>query len=610
MNWHHFRAFVWLRWRLFVNQMTKGGIANQILLVLAAISAVLLAGTLLVVAFCLAFFAFPEVPREYQPLVMLLVWDGLIVAFLFSWCVGLLAELQRSEAFSLNKFLHLPVSIAGAFVLNYVSSLVSVSMLLVVPLMGGLCAGLILGSGPAFLLQLPLAAAFLFAATAVTYQFQGWLASLMVNKRRRRTIIVVVTLAFILIFQLPNLINIFKPWEIVDDQLKVDLAEVDRAFAAKEITAEERKKRHEAINQQYLDKGRETLRWMEEGAWVANMVVPIGWPAYGAAANTEGIIWPGLLGTLGLTLIGAGSLWRGYKTTLRIYTGQFTAGNKAPTPETRAAPAPLGPAQPATFFEKKIPWISEEAAVIALVGFRSLLRAPEVKMLLLSPIIMLVIFGGLFLRTGADVPEIVRPLMAFGAMAMILFTMGQLAGNQFGYDRAGFKIFVLGPAPRCEILLGKNLAILPIVAGLTIPLVVAVQVIRPMRFDYFCAVPFQFVSMFLIYCMLANMLSIFAPMPVATGSMKPISPKLVPILLHMMFVLTLPMAQGPTLVPWGIDATLNALEWDFGVPYCLILAALECIAIVFLYRMVVAWQGSLLHAREQKILEVVTTKAE
>jgi hypothetical protein len=116
--------------------------------------------------------------------------------------------------------------------------------------------------------------------------------------------------------------------------------------------------------------------------------------------------------------------------------------------------------------------------------------------------------------------------------------------------------------------------------------------------------------MFLIYCMLANLLSIFAPMPVAMGSNKPIRPKFLPVLLHMAFVGVLPMAQGPTLLPWGIDAALTSLDLDFGVPYCLILTALECVGLVFLYRFVITAQGRLLQWREQQILEVVTTKAE
>ncbi len=52
---------------------------------------------------------------------LLLVWDGLVLAFLFFWLIGLLLELQRSEVLSLDKFLHLPVSLRGAFLINYLS---------------------------------------------------------------------------------------------------------------------------------------------------------------------------------------------------------------------------------------------------------------------------------------------------------------------------------------------------------------------------------------------------------------------------------------------------------------------------------------------------------
>src|SRR5262249_28680740 len=145
--------------------------------------------------------------------VLLYVWDGVVVAFLCFWAAGLLTELQRSEILSLDKFLHLPVSLSGAFLINYVSSLLNLGMVLFVPPMLGLSVGLVFGMGPAMLLMLPLVAAFLLMVTALTYQFQGWLAALMSNPRRPRTVIVVMTIAFVLIFQLPNLINLYQPWE-------------------------------------------------------------------------------------------------------------------------------------------------------------------------------------------------------------------------------------------------------------------------------------------------------------------------------------------------------------------------------------------------------------
>src|SRR5205823_10822533 len=94
------------------------------------------------------------------------------------------------------------------------SSFFSLTLLIFVPAMVGLSLGLVFAKGPLMLLLLPLLASFLLMVTAVTYQFQGWLASLMVNQRRRRTIIVLVTAVFILVCQLPNLLNVFQPWNL------------------------------------------------------------------------------------------------------------------------------------------------------------------------------------------------------------------------------------------------------------------------------------------------------------------------------------------------------------------------------------------------------------
>src|SRR3954452_5220130 len=92
--------------------------------------------------------------------------------------------------------------------------MLSLTLALLFPVMLGLALGLVFGRGLAMLLLLPLLFAFVLMVTSVTYQFQGWLASLMVNKRRRRTIMAFLTTAIILLSQLPNLINVFKPWKI------------------------------------------------------------------------------------------------------------------------------------------------------------------------------------------------------------------------------------------------------------------------------------------------------------------------------------------------------------------------------------------------------------
>jgi hypothetical protein len=216
----------------------------------------------------------------------------------------------------------------------------------------------------------------------------------------------------------------------------------------------------------------------------------------------------------------------------------------------------------------------------------------------------------MFAMAEATPPVGVRPLIAFGAMTVILMTLTQLVGNQFGFDRGGFRIFVLCPAPRRDILLGKNLAVAPLALGMGLAVTILLEVIFPMRIDHLLALPIQFVTMFLLYCVLANFLAIFVPIPVAATSMKPVQWKTVPVLLHLAFVPVLTFTLALTLLPLGIEFLVEQLAGLEGIPIALGLLALECAVIVWVYRAVLAWQGALLQAREQKILEVVTTKAE
>ncbi|HZY88763.1 MAG TPA: hypothetical protein VFE78_28320, partial [Gemmataceae bacterium] len=317
-------------------------------------------------------------------------------------------------------------------------------------------------------------------------------------------------------------------------------------------------------------------------------------------------------GTLGLALLGTASLWRSYRTTVRLYTGHYTGGKARPVP---AAPPNVKPAAPpgkaaGHLLERELPWVSEQAAVVALAGLRSLLRAPEAKMLLLTPVILVVVFGSILFINKIEPPPELRPLMAYGAMSAVLFCMAQLVGNQFGFDRSGFRVFVLSPAPRREVLLGKNLAVAPLVLVLGVTALVLLEVVYPMPAASFLACLPQLVSMYLVFCLLANCLSVLAPLRIQPGTMKPINYKVGPILFHMAFLFLCPLALAPTLLPLGVESLLEQLHWGTGGVVYLALSLAVCAGVVYLYRTALTWQGDLLQAREQKILEVVTTREE
>jgi hypothetical protein len=200
--------------------------------------------------------------------------------------------------------------------------------------------------------------------------------------------------------------------------------------------------------------------------------------------------------------------------------------------------------------------------------------------------------------------------MASGGFTFIFFMTLGMVGNQFSFDRSGFRAYVLSPAPRKDILLGKNLAMAPFVIIFMTLTALLFQYRYPMRLDHFLAVLIQMIPMYLVFCLVGNVLSIIAPMPVAAGTMKPVKPKATTILIHTAFIFLFPLALSPTLIPLGIEFLLSftkTLEW---FPAYLMLAVGECILVVWLYPQILRSQGALLERRERKILEIVTSKAE
>lgn len=613
MNWAHFTAFVWLRWRLMANQWRRAGALNAALMVIVTVSIVISVVPLFAGVFGLGVFLIPKA----SPAILMYVWDGMIFAFLLFWAIGLVTELQRNDPLSLSKFLHLPVSVNGAFLINYLSSLLRLSLLFFGSMMGAFALALVYVRGPEQLAVLPALAAFFLMITAPTYQFQGWLASLMSNPRRRRAVVVGTTMGIVLMFQLPNLVNLYYTPRFAKRQAarlvaqQVEQVKLKQAFDAKEFDAKEFNRRQkELMEKQTADRekgSREEVARFEGLVRVINAVVPLGWLPYGVMTAAEGQQAPGYLGTAGMALIGGISLWMAYRSTLAQFQGR-ASGRKVKAPISAAREEkksrPRG-----RLLEVRIPGVSEPVSAIALGGFQSMLRSPEAKISLLTPLIMGAVFGTLLLQGRESMPVLTRPLFGFSSIAFVLFGLLQMMGNQFGMDRDGFRVFVLCSAPRREILLGKNLAFAPVAVVLSAILVAAVQIICPMRIDHALSMIPQFLSMFLLFCAMANLFSIYAPVYIAAGSLKPANPKVTIVLLQLlMFLILFPISQGLTLLPLAIEAGLRAAGMAEGIPVCLLLSLVGAGLSVLFYHLTLGWLGDCLQAREQKILETVTNK--
>jgi hypothetical protein len=576
MNPEQLKTILWLRWRLMRNQWARSGGLGELLAVLAGAGAVVLTVGCFTAAVLGAAFGLGDA----KPPVIMGVWLGVTVGFLFFWMIGLLTELQRSETVDLQKLMHLPVALGQLFVVNYLVSHFTLSIIVMVPVMLGLAIGLVIARGPEMALLIPLALSMVVMITAWTYCLRGWLASMMSNPRRRRTVIMCISLSFILLAQGPNLyFNVFG---------------------------------------RHSDSSQNSARNAATGELFDKLVaaqgfIPPLWVSLGAQRLAEKQVLPALYGTLGCLGFAALGLRRAYRGTVKFYhgeTGGKTAERRPPVgtaAKTPRAPVKSGP----RFLEWRLPAVPEQSAALALATFRSLLRAPEVKMALGGQVLsMLIVCAMVFFRSPPQLPGSASPFIATGVVTFSTFLLIQFFANQFGFDRDGFRSLVLSPADRRLVLLGKNLAILPVGFSFGLILLALVSVWLHLPPLSVVAALFQLLTLLLIASLGGNLLSILMPFRVQPGTMKPTKMPGLAMFVMMLCQMLLPVAMAPVFA-----APLLAWLWHRAglpafVPVNLICSALLCGVLILIYWLALTPLGRLLQRREAKILGVVTVEVE
>ncbi|HEV7925945.1 MAG TPA: hypothetical protein VGR14_11345 [Verrucomicrobiae bacterium] len=590
MNWDQLKTILWLRWRLAKNQWTRGKGVGAVIAAIVAVGACVMgfvcgAASLLVGMYAL---------REVKTVVLWEIWCGVTLGFLFFWMIGLLQEIQRSETIDLQRLMHLPVALGQMFTINYIASHFSLSLIIAVPAMTGLALGLAISRGPAMMLLVPLFLSLIFAVTAWTYCLRGWLAALMSNPRRRRNVTMVIVVCFILLGQAPNLyFNVFRNYD--RPAAGATSEEIKRQRAARDAA------NHEQFNQ----------------ILAVQQFIPPLWLAAGAQALAEGRAWPALLGMAGFCAIGALGLRRAYQGTMRFYLGESGGKAGARTQPTRipSAPTAAGPVASAragrSMVELRLPGVPEQAAALALATFRSMLRAPEVKIAWASSFIVPLIVGASILfRPSLKVPEAGKPFIATAAVAFSVFMLVQFFANVFGFDRDGFRALVLSPVDRKFFLLGKNLACLPVglVGGLTL-LVLSSARLHPPLLVFLSAV-LQLASILLLTGLAGNLFSILIPYRIQQGSMKPTKMPGLAILMIVVCQMLFPIAMAPAFLPPLAEYLWQLAGWPAAVPVNLIVSAALLALMALIYWQTLDPMGRLLQRRETRILGAVTAAVE
>jgi hypothetical protein len=212
-------------------------------------------------------------------------------------------------------------------------------------------------------------------------------------------------------------------------------------------------------------------------------------------------------------------------------------------------------------------------------------------------------------RRGSP-PEFLRPFMIAGAVVLGLFIILQLFTNTFGTDRNGFRMLVLLPVNRADVLLAKNLALLLPAALVAAVLMAVALCFWPLPLiDLIACVP-QFLAAFLLSCIFGNYLSTRAPYRVAQGSLKPTKTTFQIWCVLFLTMLIYPLGMLPVLLP---QAAALLLSFLFPVDRSLLNLGLSSMLAVFagtVYWLILIPSGEYLRSREIKILEALVVEVE
>ncbi len=639
--------FVWLRWRIQSNQLSKSSAIGKVIAALMLVAFIMGAFAALATGTALGIFLPRLMAREYY----FLLWNGLIVVACAMWLFYLIADLQRSEAITFDRLLHLPISFSQVFAINYVSSWLGLHTLCLTGLGFGFIVGSAFSLGPIALLFFLPFIAFLIALTALTYQFQGWIATLMSNPRKRRAILIGLPFVLVALIQVPAVVISrfadrgerqaqvaepeLAPPEVVIPETKTPDLDGDSAVTSPEspteskpespiespieaptidstetkesdaIAEEKRRAEIQAANKAALDKLISQVR-------LANLVIPPLW----LAGSIDSIL-SGNLHVLWLTpmmlLVAWLSLRSNYRATMRFYKGETDA--RAATTSRRAkkdlAIGKAVTARRSKWIEFGLPGLHDETNAVLGLTWQSMLRAPEVKLYLLLPFVSpFILFGALQAWKIPPVDELKAGLVVVASAVTMLMAAG-LISNQFGFDRTGFRAFVLSPIRRERILLARNIAIAPFLLIQSTLLAIAVCFYFGLPFDKLLSAVILTAAMLPTFCLLMNLMSILTPFALAAGSIQPQQLNFIPLMTNMGLSMFMPIIVGFTLMPlgleWLLDQAVVSSRW---FPFALLLSVPWVGFSFWLYAIVIPWQGKLLARREQEILRVVTSKAE
>ena len=253
----------------------------------------------------------------------------------------------------------------------------------------------------------------------------------------------------------------------------------------------------------------------------------------------------------------------------------------------------------------ELPLASPALSGVVEKELRYVLRNAQVRMMMMMPLILIVVrlmnrkWFDEVSSTGSTVvtnfSSYGEGLLATGGMLYVFLILAGLFCNQFAFERAGMRSFILSPLDRKIILMGKNIAVSTVAlvfsAGL---LLVNELVFRDLTPGALLFVMLSFLIFSPLMSMMGNWLSIRFPKRMKFGKGLNVSGVAGLLLIPMIVVLAL-----PPLAATAVGYVAQSLLIQYAT-----LAVLAALAIG-VYLLTIDSQGDLLQRRELEILEAI-----
>ena len=251
-----------------------------------------------------------------------------------------------------------------------------------------------------------------------------------------------------------------------------------------------------------------------------------------------------------------------------------------------------------------LPLMSPALSAVVEKELRYVMRNAQVRMMTFMPLILIMIRlinRRSFERVGrgdgfgTDFSSYGEGLLATGGVLYVFLILAGLFCNQFAFESAGMRTFVLSPERRKTILLGKNIALAVVAlifsAGL---LIVNELVFHDLTPGALLFVVLSFFTFLPLMAMMGNWFSMRFAKRMTFGKRSNVSGVVGLLLIPMIFLLALPPLAATAA---GVIAQSLLIEY-------VTLAFLAVLSLGF-YLLVIDSQGESLQRRELELLETV-----